>query len=195
MHAMPNFNIDNIPEEVQRHMIFDSLSGRGQLYVVTGFTEDEINWLYQMTWPFCVNVHQLGPRPCSTNRRSHFERSTKPFHEKWIPGIFRSCQEYSGEAWEKSTYFSKRVLIFSICQELSGIFRGWQLPVFCSSLPWEERKKETKKVSRGVQGNGVTAGRPLILANYDSQFLSLAGMRITPEKIAQNLRDKYRLNK
>jgi hypothetical protein len=43
MHAMPNFNIDNIPEEVQRHMIFDSLSGRGQLYVVTGFTEDEIN--------------------------------------------------------------------------------------------------------------------------------------------------------
>jgi hypothetical protein len=61
MHAMPNFNIDNIPEEVQRHMIFDSLSGRGQLYVETGFMEDEINQLYQMVQPFCVSVCQPGP--------------------------------------------------------------------------------------------------------------------------------------
>jgi hypothetical protein len=66
MHAIPNFNIDNIPEEVQRHMIFDSLSRRGQLYVATGFTEDEINQLYQMTQLFCVHVHQPGPQPHSS---------------------------------------------------------------------------------------------------------------------------------
>lgn len=47
--ATPNFDIDDIPEEVQGHVIFDSLSGRGQLHVATGFTEDKINQLYQMT--------------------------------------------------------------------------------------------------------------------------------------------------
>ena len=47
--ATPNFDIDDIPEEVRGHVIFDSLSGRGQLHIATGFTEDEINRLYQMT--------------------------------------------------------------------------------------------------------------------------------------------------
>ena len=64
--ATPNFDIDDIPEEVQGHVIFDSLSGRGQLHVATGFTEDEINRLYQMTQPFCVTVRQPGPRPRSS---------------------------------------------------------------------------------------------------------------------------------
>ena len=39
--AMPNFNMDDIPEEVQGNVLFDALSRRGQLYIATGFTEDK----------------------------------------------------------------------------------------------------------------------------------------------------------
>jgi hypothetical protein len=102
-------------------------------------------------------------------------------------------------------------------QELSGVVRNFQrMSGKFSALPSlgkRERRKPrkyqeeessseessassapAKKRRVGVQGNGATAGRPSILANYDSQLLSLAGMRITPEKIARNLRDKYGLS-
>ena len=44
--ATPNFDIDNIPEEVAPNTLFDSMSKRGQMVAATGLTE-EVQSLYQ----------------------------------------------------------------------------------------------------------------------------------------------------
>jgi len=58
--ATPDFSIDDIPEEAQQNVLFDSLSGRGQMVLATGFTEGEVQGFYQMLWPHCVTVQQAG---------------------------------------------------------------------------------------------------------------------------------------
>ena len=45
--ATPNFNINNIPEEVAPNTLFDSMSRRGQMVAATGLTEEEVQSLYQ----------------------------------------------------------------------------------------------------------------------------------------------------
>ena len=65
-NATRGFLIDDLPDDSRRNDLFDSLSGRGQLQIATGFTEQEVLSLHQCMRPFCITVRQSGAKPKSS---------------------------------------------------------------------------------------------------------------------------------
>jgi hypothetical protein len=63
---LPDFLIDEVADDQQRSVLFESLSSRGQMQVATGFTKGEIQGFHQIICPLCVLVHQAGAHPRSS---------------------------------------------------------------------------------------------------------------------------------